>query len=119
MTRAFMLAALLAVCSLGCGGSSSGGGDGGDTCAAGTVLDVHPDSIDVQAGTARIEIWGGFSTACQAMVDFTLSGPGTLSPTSGIPVYYTPPASVAAVTTGRITATGGGLTDVIPITIRP
>ncbi len=119
MTRALMLAVVLVACSLGCGGGTSGDGGGGDTCAAGTVLDVHPESIDVQAGTGRIEIWGGFSTACQAMVDFTLSGPGTLSPTSGIPVYYTPPASVTTVTTGRITATGGGLTDTIPITIRP
>ena len=119
MTREFMMAVVLAVSALGCGGGSSGGGDDGDTCPTGTVLDVQPNAIDVQAGAARIEIWGGFSQACQAMVDFTLSGPGTLSPTSGIPVYYTPPASVAAITTGHITATGGGLTDTIPITIRP
>jgi hypothetical protein len=113
-----LLAAIAALSFLGCGSSGGSAGDE-DSCPAGTTLDVFAQSTTLTAGGPRVEIIGGLSNGCQAMVDFTLNGPGTLSPTSGIPVYYTPPASVATVTTATVTATAAGLTDVIVFTITP
>jgi hypothetical protein len=117
MTRALIVSAALALAFLGCGGADSG--SDGETCPPGSVLDVKPDTLTVRAGAPAVEVWGGFSGGCQAMVYFTLSGPGTLAPASGIPVYYTPPAAVSATVTATITATGGGLTDTIPVTVTP
>ncbi len=117
MTRAWLVLAVLALLGAGCGGDAADGG--GDSCPAGTVLDVKPDSINVRAGSGPVEIYGGLSAGCQAMVGFALSGPGTLAPTSGIPVYYTPPVTVAATTSATITATAAGLSDTIAVTITP
>lgn len=113
-----VLAAMVALSFLGCGSS---GGNGGveDTCPAGTTLEVFAQSTTLTAGGPRVEIFGGLSNGCPVMVNFTLNGPGTLAPTSGIPVYYTPPASVATVTTATVTATAAGLTDTILFTINP
>jgi hypothetical protein len=54
-------------------------------------MQVHPDTITVAAGSAGFDATGGLSGGCPAMVQWTLSGPGTLSATSGIPIHYTPP----------------------------
>ena len=118
MKPAKTVIALIAMSFLGCG-SSGGGGVEEDTCPAGTTLKLFAQSTTLTAGGPRVEIFGGLSNGCQVMVNFTLNGPGTLSPTSGIPVYYTPPASVATVTTATVTATAAGLTDTILFTINP
>jgi hypothetical protein len=50
---------------------------------------------------------------------WVLSGPGTIHPTTGVPVTYTPPASVAAQATATLTVSAGGLSDAALITIDP
>ncbi len=110
--------AVVTCISLGCGGSSGSGGNE-ETCPAGTTLHVFAPSTSLTAGGPRVEIAGGLSNSCTVMVNFSLNGPGTLSPTSGIPVYYTPPTSVTTVTTATVVATAAGLTDTIVFTISP
>ena len=117
MTRVWIVAATLALSFLGCGGAD--GGSDGDTCPAGTVLHVAIVTNPVRAGGGPVEIVGGLSNGCQVNVNFSLSGPGTLNPTVGIPVYYTPPATVTSTQTATITATAAGLTDSIVVTINP
>ncbi len=117
MMRAWVVAVAVALSFLGCGGAD--GGSSGETCPAGTVLDVNIVTNPVHAGAARVEIYGGLSNGCTVDVNFSLSGPGTLSPTVGIPVFYTPPATVTSTQTATITATAAGLTDTIVVTILP
>ena len=117
MSRAWIVGAVVVVMlSIGCGGSSGGGGDE-DTCPAGTTMQVLPPTITVMAGSAGFDAVGGLSNGCPAMVQWTLSGPGSLSSTSGIPIHYTPPATVASTTTATLTATAAGLVDTIVVTI--
>jgi hypothetical protein len=117
MSRAWIVEAMVVVLlSLGCGGSSSGGGDE-DNCPAGTTMQVYPETITVVAESAGFDAIGGLSNGCPAMVQWTLSGPGTLSSTSGIPIHYTPPATVASTTTATLTATAAGLVDTFVVTI--
>ena len=119
MSRAWIMAVVLAVLSsIGCGGSGGDGGDGEDTCPPGTTLEVHPATITVVAGSAGFDAVGGLS-GCPVMVQWTLSGPGRLSATEGIPVHYTPPATVPSTTTATLTASGAGLVDTIVVTITP
>jgi hypothetical protein len=56
-------------------------------------------------------------TGSSAEVDWTLSGPGSLSATSGPSVIYTPPATVAAPTTATLTATLAGTGVSAPATV--
>jgi hypothetical protein len=119
MSRTWMFGAAIGVLlSMGCGGSSGGGG-GEDTCPAGTTMQVLPPTITVAAGSAGFDAIGGLSNGCPAMVQWSVSGPGTISPTSGIPIHYTPPATVASTTTATLTATAAGLVDTIVVTITP
>ncbi len=119
MSRAWIMAVVLAVLSpIGCGGSGDDGGDGEETCPPGTTLEVHPATITLVAGSVGFDAIGGLSD-CPAMVQWTLSGPGSLSATEGIPIHYTPPATVATVTTATLTASAAGLVDTIVVTITP
>ena len=119
MSRAWIMAVMLAVLSpIGCGGSGDGGGDGEDTCPPGTTLEVHPATITVAAGSPGFDAVGGLSN-CPAMVQWALSGPGSLSATEGIPVHYTPPATVSSTVTATLTASAAGLVDTIVVTILP
>ncbi|HET8733122.1 MAG TPA: hypothetical protein VFM45_05045 [Anaeromyxobacteraceae bacterium] len=117
MMRTSIVAVAMALSFLGCGGAD--GGADGETCPPGTVLDVNIVTNPVRAGGGPVEVVGGLSNGCQVNVNFSLSGPGTLNPTVGIPVYYTPPATVASTQTATITATAAGLTDSIVVTINP
>jgi hypothetical protein len=78
---------------------------------------VFPETIAVVAGGAGFDAIGGLSGGCAEMVQWTLAGPGSISPTSGIPVHYTPPVSVTGTTTATLTATAAGLIDTIVVTI--
>ncbi len=117
MTRIASKGALLLVaCLAGC--SAGGSDDGGGGCPAGSVAGIYPSSARVTAGGAAISFGGGASN-CTEMVNWTLVGPGSLDRTQGVPVLYTPPATVATMTTATLTATVGGLTASATITIDP
>jgi hypothetical protein len=117
MSRAWVLSAVIALTFLGCGGGTADGDDE-ETCPPGTTLEVHPATITVAAGGPGFDAVGGLSD-CPAMVQWSLAGPGSLSATEGIPVRYTPPATVPATTTATLTARAAGLTDTIVVTITP
>jgi hypothetical protein len=117
MTRnAWKGALLLAACLAACSGG--GGDDGGGACPAGSVASISPSSARVTAGGPAVSFGGGASN-CAEMVNWSLSGPGTLDRIQGVPVLYTPPATVATVTTATLAATVGGLTASAIITIDP
>jgi hypothetical protein len=52
-------------------------------------------------------------------ITWTLSGPGTLSDTTGASVIYTPPATIATLTNATLTATAGTLTANAAISVAP
>jgi hypothetical protein len=79
---------------------------------------VLPATITIAAGSPGFDVIGGLSD-CPAMVGWTLSGPGTLSASEGIPVHYTPPATVTGTVTATLTATAAGLVDTVVVTIVP
>ena len=107
-----LVAALLAACA---GGK---GGDDGGSCPAGSVAGVHPSTVRVTAGGQPVSFGGG-ATNCQEMSRWSLTGPGSIDRLEGVPVLYTPPATVAAVTTATLNLTVGGLTASAIITIDP
>ena len=107
-----VFAVFLAACSRG------GGDDGGGACPAGSVVTITPSSARVTAGGPGVSFGGGVPN-CTEMMNWSLSGPGSLDRNQGVPVLYTPPATVAALTTATLTATIGGLTRSATITIDP
>jgi hypothetical protein len=117
MSRSRILSLVVALTFLGCGGGTVDGDDE-ETCPPGTTLEIHPATITVAAGGPGFDAVGGLSD-CPAMVQWSLAGPGSLSATEGIPVRYTPPATVPATTTATLTARAAGLTDTIVVTITP
>ena len=117
MSRTWILSAVLVLTFLGCGGGTAGGGDD-ESCPPGTTLQVHPATITVAAGGPGFDAVGGLSD-CPAMVQWSIAGPGSLSAMEGIPVHYTPPATVTATTTATLTASAAGLVDTIVVTITP
>ena len=117
MSRMGILSAVLALTFLGCGGGTADGDDE-ETCPPGTTLEVHPATITIAAGGPGFNAFGGLSD-CPAMVQWSIAGPGSLSAMEGIPVHFTPPATVAATTTTTLTASAAGLVDTIVVTITP
>lgn len=107
------VAAVLAL--VACGG---GGKVEEDTGCSGSVLTLTPPSARVTAGGAGVSFGAG-APDCTATATWVLSGPGSLDRSQGVPVVYTPPASVAAVTPATLTATMGVLTASAAITIDP
>jgi hypothetical protein len=118
-TLFFVVANGLALALLaGCGGTS-GGGDG-ESCPAGATLTLFQTQMTVKAGDPAVPNIGANLTGCTVMVQWTLTGPGSINPTSGVPIAYTPPASVPSTTSATLTATADGLPPVsIAITINP
>jgi hypothetical protein len=52
-------------------------------------------------------------------ITWALLGAGSLSATTGTTVSYTPPASVASVTTATLTASAAGATNSVTVTVNP
>ena len=97
--------ALLSLC-FACGGGGSNG----------PSLTITPATLTVTSGSTP----AGFTatlTGSTAAIAWSLSGPGSISTTSGTSTSYTPPASLAASTTAILTATAGTLTASATITI--
>ena len=115
-TSVRMVCAAVAALLAACGGGGGGGGDEG--CPSGSVISINPPSLRVTAGTAAVSFGGG-ATNCTADAHWTLTGPGSLDTTSGVPVHYTPPASVDTVTTATLTISMGGLSTSAIISIDP
>jgi hypothetical protein len=108
---AVVLAAFVVACAGGRGGDSGG-------CPAGSVLTIFPTTARVTAGGPAVSLGGGV-TNCAEDIRWSLSGPGSLDRNRGVPVLYTPPASVSTATTATVTATVGGLSASATITIDP
>jgi hypothetical protein len=104
---AIVLSALLLL-GLGCD-SNSGGGQ---------KLSVSPSTETLNAGGAAV----GFTatlTGSSSVIGWTLSGPGTISTTTGATTSYTPPASVTVATSTTLTATAGSASGNATITTNP
>ncbi len=99
----------------GCGG---GGGGAGGGCPPGSVLTVFPTSFRLTAGSPAVEFGAGV-TDCIEDIHWHLAGPGSIDRSAGVPVRYTPPASVAALTTATLTASVGTLAESATITVDP
>lgn len=72
----------------------------------------------VQAGGAAVA-YAATVTGGTGTIAWSLSGPGTLSSTSGATTSYTPPAAVASATTATLIASGAGATSSLTITVTP
>ena len=107
MTRRRVSAAAVLLLCLGCG--SSGGNNN-------PSLSVSPNAITVTAGGTAVSFTATLSNAT-GTVSWTLTGPGSLTPSTGTTTSYTPPAAVASATTATLTASAAGLTGNSTITI--
>lgn len=90
-------------------------------CGAGggaPTLSISPSSTTVTAGGAPVN-FSATLTGASGTINWSLTGPGSLSATSGTSTAYTPPASVASATSATLTATSGSLTATASITINP
>lgn len=81
-------------------------------------LVVEPDAVTVTAGASGVALTAVVSGTSGA-VDWTLDGPGSLSPESGPSTTYTPPSSVAETASATLTASLGALSAEAAITITP
>ncbi|RIH90939.1 hypothetical protein Mterra_00017 [Calidithermus terrae] len=81
-------------------------------------LTVSPKTQTVVAGGAPVNFTATL-TGASGTITWSLSGPGSISTTTGAGTTYTPPASVASPQTATLTATSGSLSDNATITINP
>jgi hypothetical protein len=83
-------------------------------------VSVTPETQTLPAGSAAVTITAAPVNSSDT-VAWTLSGPGTISATTGSSITYTPPTSVTAQTNAVVTATlpTSGATDTSVITITP
>lgn len=90
------------------------------TVAPAPSISISPGSMAFVAGDPG----GSFDavvTGSTATVNWSLSGPGSLSSSTGSSVIYTPPATLSVLTTATLTATlsGTGLSATASISIAP
>ncbi len=81
-------------------------------------LAVSPMALVVTAGSAASNLTANL-TGSSSAIAWTLSGPGTISTTTGATTAYTPPVSVTAATAATLTATSGRTSGQANITINP
>ncbi len=83
-------------------------------------LTVSPTSSTVSAAGPSV-IFTATPTNASGTVNWSLVGPGAISPASGPSTSYTPPASVSSATSATLTATlsGSSLTATASISISP
>lgn len=95
----------------------SGAGTASATITVGPPpsLTVSPTTATVTEGGAAIPFTATLVSS-NATINWTLTGPGSLSSTTGTTVNYTPPAT-GGPTTATLTATAGALTASATITI--
>jgi hypothetical protein len=81
-------------------------------------ISITPSSRDFVAGAVGAS-FDAMLNGSSDTINWTLSGPGTLSETTGPSVIYIPPATIATLTTATLTATAGTLTANATISIAP
>jgi hypothetical protein len=111
MTRRRVSAAGVLLLCLGCG--SSGGNNNNNPS-----LSVSPSTTTVIAGGTAVSFTATLSNAT-GTVSWTLTGPGSITPSTGTTTSYTPPAAVASATTATLTASADAFTRSSTITINP
>jgi len=82
------------------------------------TLKVTADSATVVAGGSAIHLTATLTNSTAA-VSWSLTGHGSLSANTGASVNYIPPAAVSSAEAATITATAGGLSDSVSITVNP
>ena len=110
MTRRRVPTAGVLLLCLGCG--SSGGNNNNPS------LSASPSTTTVIAGGTAVSFTATLSNAT-GTVSWTLTGPGSITPSTGTTTSYTPPAAVGSATTATLTASAAGLTGSSTITINP
>ncbi|WP_457631843.1 hypothetical protein [Oceanithermus sp.] len=99
-----LLLALLAAC-------------GGNTAAP--TLSISPESLTVTAGDAAVTLTASLSGSSET-INWALSPAlGSISPTTGATVSYTPPERVETPQTVTITASAGSLSKSVTVTVNP
>src|SRR5262245_42463945 len=92
-------------------------------CGGSPSLTVSESSKTVIAGDGATTFTAALSTSERpgdvATIDWVLTGPGSISKTTGTSTDYTPPATIASSTTATLTATSGSLSASVAITINP
>ncbi len=81
-------------------------------------LFVSPENPTLSAGGAAFEFTARLDHAT-GEINWTLSGPGALSATTGSSVRYTPPATLSDATAATLTATASGLSVSVTIALAP
>jgi hypothetical protein len=84
-----------------------------------TVI-ITPDAAAVTAGGPAVS-FTATATSSSSAVTWSLSGPGSIAPKTGLTTLYTPPASVTSSTTSTLTAAlaGTDITSTATLTIDP
>ena len=122
--RGVLAVGVCSMCILGCGSSTRGpgtmGAGGPDSGVPGAAaLSVSPTAQRVLAGSGAVSLRATL-VGDSVPIGWTLSGPGTLGPSSGPQTTYTPPATVDAETTATVTANAGPrLRSAVTITVVP
>ncbi len=109
MNRRRVAAAGTLLLRLACGGSGSNNTPS---------LSVSPSTTTVTAGAASVSFTATLSNTT-GTVSWSLTGPGSIAPSTGATTSYTPPTTVASATTATLTASAAGLTANATITINP
>lgn len=81
-------------------------------------LQISPVAATVSAGGAGQTFTATLQNS-SATVVWSLTGNGSITPSTGLTTTYTPPAAVAATEAAVLTATAGSLTESATITINP
>jgi hypothetical protein len=117
-SRAALLPVLLALTLTACGG---GGGTSAPPPPPAQVQSIQLSSVgsSTEAGGSAVPLSASLAFSADISWQLASGNPGALSATSGATVNYLPPASVAAVTQVTITATSGGVSKTIQLTLYP
>ncbi len=80
---------------------------------------VSPSTATVTAGRGTVDLAATLSGGAAGTIQWTVSGPGTVSPSAGPTTTYMPPAAVSVPTSVNIIAAAGGVSGRASITVVP
>lgn len=101
----FLVAVLGVVCALGCGGSGT----------SGPVVSVSPLTFTASTGDGATTFAAALSNGAVDPVTWTLTGPGSISSTTGDQTSYQPPPLGGSGGTATLRATAGCGTGCVPV----
>jgi hypothetical protein len=93
-------------------GCNSGGAN------QGTGITVSPGTATVTAGDAGVSFSATLS-GLSGTVSWSVNGPGSVSPFTGLDTFYSPPAQVAAATTVLVVAAVGAFQGIAEVAVEP